>query len=243
MLKIEKCLWFFIPVLLYSSNYSICVVKRFDSDIAKIKIEKILDKEPRNVQCLLQLANIYLKKGKISKGFAILTEAYGIDSNIVKNSEIAKILPFALHVTELKHKADLTDKTLYWNKLANGYFDLGIMSEAIIFYRKSLEINPRQVGIRLKLSRAYENIGQIYNSIDQIKEVLKITPQSFYANYYMARILKNEFSDLRSSKVYFKRAYDILIKKRSKFNKDTFLLLQRKLKGEVDIAKYDRKRD
>ncbi len=236
-LSIKICLLFFIPVFLYSSSHSICVAKRFDSDLAKTKIEKILDKEPQNTKCLLQLANIYLKKGKISIGFEILTEAYGIDSNIVKNSEIAKILPFALHVTELRHKANVTNKPLYWNRLGNGYFNLGIISEAIVSYRKSLRINPKQIKIRLKLSRAYKNIGQIYNSLDQIKEALKEQPKSFYANYYMARILKIEFKEVQNSKVYFKKAYTILMKEKNGFKKEIFLSLQKELKKEIKFAK------
>ncbi|MFK5881575.1 MAG: hypothetical protein QM482_05125 [Sulfurospirillum sp.] len=221
-MSITRYIWFFIPVLLYSSNYAICVVHRFDAVLAKTKIEKILNKEPQNVQCLLQLANIYLKNGKMSKGFEILTESYSIDPNIVKNSEIAKILPFALHVTELKHKAKLTHKCFYWNRLADGYFDLGIMSEAIVTYRKSLKINPKQLKIRLKLSIAYKNIGQIYNSIDQIKEALKTDPKSFYANYYMGNILKNDFNDLENSKKYFKKAYKILIKTKDRFKQKEY---------------------
>ena len=225
----RRYILFFIPIVLYSSNYSICIVQRFDSVIAKAKIEKILDKDPQNIQCLLQLANIYLKKGEISKGFDVLTEAYSIDPNIVKNSKIAKILPFALHVTDLKYKANLTNKYFYWNKLANGYFDLGIMSEAIVYYKKSLKIKPEQIKIRFKLALAYENIGQFYNSIDQIKEVLKENPKNFYANYYMGKILKNGFKNPKKSKKYFNKAYEILLATKDKFNQKEYNSLINKL--------------
>lgn len=228
-MNMKRYVWFFIPILLYSSNYAICKAQRFDSALAKVKIEKILNKDPQNIQCLLQLANIYLKKGKISKGFDILTEAYSIDSNIVKNSKIAKILPFALHVTELKHMANLTNKYFYWSKLADGYFNLGIMSEAIVYYKKSLRIDSNQLNVRLRLSIAYGNIGQIYNSIDQVKEALKNNPKSFYANFYMARILKNEFKDSKDSKVYFKKAYNVLVNRKAKFKQKEYNRLINKL--------------
>ncbi|MDX1809440.1 MAG: hypothetical protein R3331_07860 [Sulfurospirillaceae bacterium] len=191
-------------IFLYSSNYPICTARRFNTEVARAQIEKILDIEPENVKCLLQLANIYLKKGKLTKGFEILTDAYGIDPSIVKNSEIAKIIPFALQVTKLRKEALKTNNFIYWNKLADGYYELSILDEAIIGYGKSLKINPHQDKIRLKLALAYRQNGQIYSCISEVKKVLLHNKENFYANYYMAKILKEDFQNHAESVKYFK---------------------------------------
>ncbi len=208
---------FLFPIFLYSSNYSICIAQRFDTEYAKTQIEKILEKETQNVQCLIQLSNIYLKEGKLTKGFDILTEAYSIDSNVVKNSEMAKIIPFALQVTALKNKAQKNNDYNSWNKLADGYYDLGILSEAIVAYKKSLGINSKQNNIRLKLGLAYKKNGQIYSCENEIRTVLLNEKDNFYANYYMAKILKYNLDRPSKAIDYFKSSYKILIKQKNKF--------------------------
>lgn len=206
------------PIFLYATNYPICSVKRFNADVVRAQIEKILDIEPQNVKCLVQLANIYLKKGRLTKGFEILTDAYGIDPSIVKNSEIAKIIPFALQVTKLKTEALKTNNYIYWNKLADGYYELSILDEAIIGYGKSLKIKPDQDKIRLKLALAYRQNGQIYSCISEIKKVLVHNKENFYANYYMAKILKENFQKYLKATQYFKIAYKLLKRHKQDIN-------------------------
>ena len=70
----------FLSVLssLFSATHSVCEVERTDTQKAKEAIEAILATEPSNTVCLLQLANIYLKQGKIAQGFEILVGALSL---------------------------------------------------------------------------------------------------------------------------------------------------------------------
>ncbi|WP_331775619.1 tetratricopeptide repeat protein [Sulfurospirillum sp. 1612] len=222
-----------LPILLYANQYTICTIKRFDAAIATKQIEKILDKEPENVTCLIQLANIYLKKGKLAKGFQILTDAYGIDSSIVKNSEIAKIIPFALQVTKLRDAAMKTNNFLYWNQLADGYNELSILDEAIIGYEKSLKINPIQNTIRLKLAFAYRKNGRIYSCIHELKTVLSHDKNNFYATYYLGRILKEDLKNSQEALKYFKRADALLDAYKKDMKPDNYLRFKHNISKEL----------
>jgi len=124
--------------LAYAQTHSVCETERIDSQSAKEKIEKILLEEPSNTVCMLQLANIYLKRGQIARGFELLVDAYTIDPHHVENSQIATVLPFALKVTNLKQQAAKSNDKRIWNELGDGYFEMGIFSEAALMYKKRL---------------------------------------------------------------------------------------------------------
>ena len=109
---------------LMGATHSVCEVERTDTLKAKETIEAILVGEPTNTVCMLQLANIYLKLGKIAQGFDLLVNAYSIDPHNVQNSRIATVLPFALKVTNLKQQAAKTNDKETWNKLGDGYFEM-----------------------------------------------------------------------------------------------------------------------
>ncbi len=222
-----------LAIFLYATNYPICNARRFDAGVARAQIEKILDKEPQNVKCLVQLANIYLKKGKLTKGFEILTDAYGIDSGIVKNSEIAKIIPFALQVTKLRSEALKTNNFIYWNKLADGYYELSILDEAIIGYEKSLKINPMQDTTRLKLALAYRKKGRAYSCINELKTILFHDKHNFYATYYLGKIFKEDLKNSQKALKYFKKANALLSEYKKGMKPDNYLRFKRDISKEL----------
>lgn len=209
----------FLSVLssLLSATHSVCEVERTDTQKAKEAIEAILVTEPNNTVCLLQLANIYLKQGKIAQGFDILVDAYSIDPHNVQNSRIATVLPFALKVTNLKQQAAKTNDKDIWNKLGDGYFEMGIFNEASVMYKKSLLVDGAQHMVRLKLALALQKNSQIYSAIEEVQIVLIKEPTHLYANYYMGKFLAYDLRNRAEAKAFFVKAKASLIAQKDAF--------------------------
>jgi len=197
--------------LLLGESHSVCEVERADSQKAKEAIEKILIEEPSNTECMLQLANIYLKQGQIAQGFEIIVDAYSIDPHNVQNSRIATVLPFALKVTNLKAQAAKTNDKETWNQLGDGYFQMGIFHEAAFMYKRSLMVDGTQYEIRLKLALILQKNSQIYSAIEEVQKVLDAKPNHIYANYYMGKFLAYDVKNRDEAHPYFQRAKVSLI--------------------------------
>ena len=214
-------IFFLMAIGLHAGTYNVCEVERTDTQKAKETIEGILEKEPNNAVCILQLANIYLKQGKIAQGFELIVQAYSIDPHNVKNSRIATVLPFALKVTSLKQQAARTNDKETWNQLGDGYFDMGIFNESIKMYKKSMQVDEMQHVIRLKLALSLQKSGQTYSAIEEVKEVLSRDKNHVLANYYMGKFLLYDVRDRNEALYYFRVAKEALIAK-----KDTYEYLE-----------------
>ena len=198
-------------VALNASTYSVCETERADVQKAKEAVELILLNEPTNTTCMLQLANIYLKQGKIAKGFEILVDAYSIDPHNVQDSPISSVLPFALKVTNLKKQANQTNDKELWNKLGDGYYEMGIFNEAILMYKKSLQVDETQQNIRLKLALSLQKNCQTYSAIEELKKILAKDNQNVYANYYLGKILAYDIKNIEEAVGFFTKAKQSLI--------------------------------
>lgn len=210
--------WLFISVSsLYAVTHSVCEVERVDMQKAKESIETILLAEPTNVTCMLQLANIHLKQGKIAKGFEILVDAYSIDPHLVQNSPVAAVLPFALKVSNLKRQATQTNDKEMWNKLGDGYFEMGIFNEATAMYKNSLLADNTQHDIRLKLSLAHQKNCQTYSALEELKKILEEDKEHLHANYYIGKILTYDVKNAKEARPYFVEAKRILLTKKEAF--------------------------
>jgi len=215
-----KVFWvcFFIGIgTLNAQTYSVCETERVDMQKAKESIEAILLGEPTNVTCMLQLANIHLKQGKIAKGFEILVDAYSIDPHLVQNSSVAAVLPFALKVSNLKRQALKTNDQEMWNKLGDGYFEMGIFNEATAMYKNSLLSNGSQLDIRLKLSLAHQKNCQTYSALEELKRILSEDTKHLYANYYMGKILMYDVKNSDEAKRYFVQSKQTLLQSKEMF--------------------------
>ena len=103
----------------------VCKAGIMDNNNAKIYINKLLKKEPKNIACILKLANIYLKSGELLQGYKLITRAYKTNYAAVELSNIANILPYALEMTSLVEKANKDNDKLLWNEVGNNFFDMG----------------------------------------------------------------------------------------------------------------------
>jgi len=182
-------------------------------------LEKVLKSDPQNVECMLKLASVYLRTGKVSQGFDLITAAYKLKPDFVKNAKISKILDLALRMSNLRQRANKSKDYKLWNELADTYFDMGIFKEAAIAYKYSLELNPKQTYKKVLLAICYGNLNQYNKASQTLKSVLKEQNDNFYANYYYAKLLKNEFDDRRWLK-YMKTARKLVDTKMAMFNSD-----------------------
>lgn len=64
-----------------------------------------------------------------------MVDAYSIEHYKVQSSPVAEVLPFALKVSNLKQAISTNDQEM-WNKLGDGYFEMGIYNEAVEMYKR-----------------------------------------------------------------------------------------------------------
>lgn len=207
----------FLLVLLITMNiafadkdYGVCELDTLDTKSAKACIQRVLAKEPKNIRCIVKLANLYLRQGKVSKGFALINRAYKINPEAVEKSSVSSILPFALKINSLKEKAQNNNDYEAWNTIGNNFYDMGVYADALEAYQKSLKINPKQEEISVKVALSYKKIGQVHDALSQLEKVLQMNANNFYANYFAGKIMKYSLKDVVSSKKYFAKARNIL---------------------------------
>jgi len=172
-------------------------------------LEKVLKSEPQNVECMLKLASVYLRTGKISQAFDLIKVAYKLDSKFVKNTKISKILDLALRMSNLREMAQKNKDYKLWNELGDTYFDIGVFKEASYAYENSLEIEPNQEYKKIVLAICYGNMNKYEKASQVLKGILAKQKDNFYANYYYAKLLKNQYDD-RKWIEYMKNAKRLL---------------------------------
>jgi tetratricopeptide (TPR) repeat protein len=211
---------FLIFVLIISANANVNVVCKagiMDNNSAETYINKLLKKEPNNIECILKLANIYLKSGELLKGYKLITRAYNTNPLAVGQSDISNILPYALKMTKLAKRAKKNNNKFLWNQVGNNFFDMGVYSESIKSYEKSLALDLKQPEIGLKLALSYQKSNQIDNAVDQLFTLVEENEKDFYANYYLGKILRYSITDDDSAVKYFTNAKEILFAKKDDF--------------------------
>lgn len=209
-MKFLLVLFMMINISFADKDYGVCELDTLDTKSAKECIEKVLEKEPKNIRCIVKLANLYLRQGKVSKGFDLIDRAYKINPKAVETSPVSSILPFALKINTLKTKAKTDGDFKAWNEIGNNFYDMGIYADALNAYQESLGINPKQEEIRVKAALSYKKIGQVYDALSQLEKVLKLNSDNFYANYFAGKILRYSLKDANSSRKYFTKARHIL---------------------------------
>lgn len=200
----------------------VCKAGIMDNSSAKKYINKLLKKEPENIECILKLADIYLKSGEILKGYKYITRAYDINPRAVKESEIANILSYALEITNLEKKAKQSKNKNLWNELGDNFFEMGVYNETISAYEKSLEIDEAQEDISLKLALSYKKNNLTYKAVEQLKLLVQQNNTNFYAHYYLGKIFRYSLGDEKLAKTYFTKAKELLSVQKDKFSSSQY---------------------
>ena len=228
---------FLILVLMVNANSNVNVVCKagiMDNDSAKTYINKLLKKEPENIECILKLANIHLKSGELLKGYNFITKAYNINPLAVGHSYISNILPYALKMTKLAKRAEKNNNKFLWNQVGNNFFDMGVYAESIKAYEKSLTLDSKQPEIGLKLALSYQKSNQADNAVDQLFTLVEQNEKDFYANYYLGKILRYSITDEDSAVKYFTNAKEILFSNKENFTNMEFTSFMNDINMELD---------
>jgi len=191
-------------------------------------LEKILDKNPKDVACMLKLASVYFRVDKVASGFDLVRRAYALNPNFVAQKNVSKVLDLALRVSRLKELATRNKDKELWNELGNTYYDMGIFNEAKRAFEESLALDGGQKKSEILLALSHGNLGDMEKSLLILKGMVQRYPYDFYVNYYYGKILKNEFNDGQKGLVYLMMADYILHNQKTDFENDdekTFLLL------------------
>ena len=227
----------FCTEILFASD-SICVEHGYlqfdrDKNFTIESLQKMLKRNPNDLECKLKLVNLYLKKGEVSRGFELLMDVYKKDPDFVRSKTIYKIVHIARYITHLEKEAKKSNDIKYWNLLGLNYYKMGVFKEAIRCYKKSLSIKPLQVEPRLNLAISLSRIGRKYMAIDELQKVIKIDKDNFYAYYYAGKILKYQIGDKQRAEEFLKIAKKLCKKEKNDFPKGVYAMYIKDLNSEI----------
>ena len=204
-----------------------------DKNQNETALQKIVQTNPKDMECTLKLIHIYLKKGEVAKGLELLVKAYKIDPEFIKSKKIHKILKIAQYLTNLKKKALSNNDTNSWNILGAAYYKMGVFNESIKAYNKSLQINSKQIDARLTLALDLYRTNQAYRAIEELRKVISMDKDNFYAYYYAGKILKYQIKDNKKAKVYLVKAKILCEKQKKSFSKNIYKEYMEDLNSET----------
>ena len=197
-------------------------------------LEKILNENPNDVECMLKLASVYFRNNKVANGFDLVRRAYALNPNYVEKRNISKVLDLALRLSRLKELADKNDDKELWNELGNTYFDMGIFKEAGEAFESSVTLDPSQIKIQILLALCYGNLNEMDKSAALLKNIVTQEPYNFYGNYYYGKVLKNELAKEEQGLTYIKMAEYIFNHESPEFDsEDEKSFLLNDLKNEL----------
>jgi len=169
----------------------------------EVKLQSALKNHPNDVECMITLASLYLKRDKVSSGFDLVAKAYKLNPSYVQSKNISRILDLALRLTKLKELAAKNEDASLYNELGDTYYDMGIFKDAKSAYKKSLKLNQNQSDIKILLALCLGNEDKMKEAAKILRNLLDKEPFNFYANYYYAKILQNELENPEDAKAYF----------------------------------------
>lgn len=225
-----------VTALFLEANVNVvCKAGIMDNYNAKKYINKLLKKEPKNIECILKLANIHLKSGKILNGYKYIARAYDINPEEVKQSEVSSIYLYALEINELEKRAKNTNDKSLWNKLGDNFFEMGVYQESASAYKNSMDLDETQTDIGLKLALSYKKSNNIFKALEELKLLVALNSEDFYVNYYLGKILKHDVKDSDKAKEYFVKAQQVLEIDKQSIAKDKYFSLLHDI--EVELRK------
>ncbi len=112
-------------------------------------------------------------------------------------------------ISELKAIVERNPKDLdNLISLANLLHDSDLPAEAIIYYKKYLELNNKNADAMVDMAICYFNLGDNETAKKQINEAIKISPQHQKAYFNLGVIYLNE-GNVKESNNYFQKCFDI----------------------------------
>ncbi|MCH9813653.1 MAG: tetratricopeptide repeat protein [Epsilonproteobacteria bacterium] len=238
-LKVAALVLFFSGVKLFAKEFPVCkeyfFIKENQTQEKQTFLEKILDEDPSNVECMLKLASVYLRNNRVSEGFDLIRRAYALDPKFVESKDIAKILDLALRLSRLQEIATRDNDQELWNELGDTYFEIGIFDEAAEAYSESLAIDQNQTKIEILIALCDGNLDNTDRSAQRLRSIVKKEPYNFYANYYLGKVLKNALGNQKEGQKYLLMAEYLIKYEKPEFDsQEEALFLKNDLEYEIE---------
>lgn len=184
-----------------------------NSRYAKNAWEKCARLDSRNINCRLDLAEIYLAVGELKKGQEKLDEILSFDS---KNAEALYLSGNYALVKEDTLKAfKLIQASINQNQDFFKAYDLmGVLFSAqgnvlaLDYFNSALRLRPYRYDIRYKVGMFYQNIGAYPEAIQAYNQALEINP-THKTSLHNIGVLKVFLGDSKSALDYFSKAIGV----------------------------------
>lgn len=223
-LKIAVLFLFFSGATLFAQEFPVCkdyfFIKENQTTQKQSFLEKILNEDPENIECMLKLSSVYLRTDKVSEGFDLIRRAYTLDPKFVEKQKISKVLDLALRLSRLKEIATRDNDYELWNELGDTYFEMGIFNEARFSYEQSLKLEKSQTKIDILIAICDGNLDFRHTSAKRLRRIVKEYPYNFFANYYLGKVLKNALDNAKEGTQYLLMAEYLMYHTRLQFEND-----------------------
>ena len=169
---------------------STCYVEMGRTEEAKAKLDVLLKEEPDNTQALTSLANILIDEGK--------------------NDDVIAICKQALYVDDINTQA--------YTLLGRAYMAKKDPGQALPYFEKVFEIEPKITRSRLSLAVCLIDLKQYDRAETELKEVLREVPKFPLAQFNLG-VLYEEQGRLEEAKVaYIKERENYPLAFKARFN-------------------------
>lgn len=171
-------------------------IQKGNFDKAIRELQRLIEEDPRDVRTLLKIGDIYSKKGDRAEATAVysqVAEFYGEQGFFLKAvavyKQILKYDPKNLEVTtklaELyEHLGLLQEAMVQYQTVANFHEEAGRQEEALIVLGKMVDLDPDNVGSRVRLAEAYSRDGKADRAIEHFdKAASELKKQARVADY------------------------------------------------------------
>lgn len=237
-LKVAVLVLFFSGIKLFAKEFPVCkeyfFIKENQTQEKQTFLEKILNEDPSNVECMLKLASVYLRNNRVSEGFDLIRRAYALDPKGVESKDISKILDLALRLSRLQEIAARNNDKELWNELGDTYFEIGIFDEAAEAYTNSLSLDENQTQIEILIALCDGNLDNTDKSAQRLRQIVQNEPYNFYANYYLGKVLKNALNNKNEGQKYLLMAEYLINYEKPEFeSEEEALFLKNDLEFEI----------
>ncbi len=96
-----------------------------------------------------------------------------------------------------------------WNMLGNALMDSNRFSEAADAYKKSLELEPKNVNVRVDRGTCLRNMGKPKEAVEEYRQALKIDPNHINANRNTGVVLTYDLNDRKGAIKAFEKYVEI----------------------------------
>lgn len=187
-----------------------------DYDNAIITYRKFISIHPNNAVLHSNVANLYFMKGEVEKAVAhyqsaislnpkpdwtsLVAQTLGyIQQNVTKNTEAA------VSSFQIAHLLAPKEIDIYIS-LGSAFYDAQDYKNALIVYRRALELDPNNAKIHCNMGYLYWGMGDITEAIKEYKLSIKYDPMYDIAHNNLGVIYLDDMAHIQKAVECFKSA-------------------------------------